>query len=129
MPTNFELVLDFMEAMGQEVRTDRSLPDQETQRLRLDLISEEVNELAIAIHNKSRIGIADALADILYVTYGAGAAYGLDMDALFWEVHRSNMSKMGADGKPIRRSDGKVLKGPNYREPQLEPLLQLKLRR
>ena len=93
--------------------------------MRLELIAEELGELEEAIANKDLVGIADALTDILYVTYGAGHAFGLDLDACFREVQRSNMSKLGEDGKPIYREDGKVLKGPNYSEPDLKKTLQL----
>jgi predicted HAD superfamily Cof-like phosphohydrolase len=121
--TNFELVGDFMEAFGQEVLDQPTWPDFETRMLRLDLIEEENNELETAIHEKDMVGVADALTDLLYVIYGAGHAFGLDLDVCFNEVHRSNMSKLGEDGRPIYREDGKVLKGPDYFEPNLAELI------
>lgn len=123
--TNFDHVRTFMKTFGQEVNTKPELPNDETSKLRLELIGEELGELEEAIANKDLVEIADALTDILYVTYGAGHAFGLDLDACFREVQRSNMSKLGEDGKPIYREDGKVLKGPNYSEPNLKKTLQL----
>ena len=123
--SNFDKVRDFMKTFGQEVKTEPELPNDETSKLRLELIGEELGELEEAIANKNLVEIADALTDILYVTYGAGHAFGLDLDACFREVQRSNMSKLGEDGKPIYREDGKVLKGPNYSEPDLKKTLQL----
>ena len=123
--TNFDKVRIFMETFGQEVKREPELPDDETSKLRLELIAEELGELEEAIDNKDLVEIADALTDILYVTYGAGHAFGLDLDACFREVQRSNMSKLGEDGKPIYREDGKVLKGSNYSEPDLKKTLQL----
>ncbi len=123
--TNFDKVRIFMETFGQEVKREPELPDDETSKLRLELIAEELGELEEAIANKDLVEIADALTDILYVTYGAGHAFGLDLDACFREVQRSNMSKLGEDGKPIYREDGKVLKGSNYSEPDLKKTLQL----
>ncbi len=123
--TNFDKVRIFMETFGQEVKREPELPDDETSKLRLELIAEELGELEEAIANKDFVEIADALTDILYVTYGAGHAFGLDLDACFREVQRSNMSKLGEDGKPIYREDGKVLKGSNYSEPDLKKTLQL----
>jgi len=117
--SNFRGVEDFMNAFGQEVKTEPEFPNEETQKLRVELIEEELGELKEAIEAKNLVAIADALTDILYVTYGAGHAFGIDLDRCFAEVQRSNMSKLGADGKPIYREDGKVLKGPNYREPNL----------
>jgi predicted HAD superfamily Cof-like phosphohydrolase len=114
-----------METFGQDVKRSPELPNDETSKLRLELIGEELGELEEAIANKDLVEIADALTDILYVTYGAGHAFGLDLDACFREVQRSNMSKLGEDGKPIYREDGKVLKGPNYSEPDLKKTLQL----
>ena len=121
--TNFELVGDFMESMDQEVRIKPSFPDEGIQRLRLDLIEEELDELQYGIDNKSLIEVADALTDLLYVVYGAGHAFGIDLDDCFHEVHRSNLSKLGPDFKPIKREDGKVLKGPNYKKPDLTDLI------
>jgi len=121
--TNNDKVKKFMETYGQEVKHRPEFPDADTCNLRLELIAEELNELYDAISDKDIIAVADALTDILYVTYGAGHAFGVDLDACFDEVQRSNMSKLGEDGKPIYRDDGKVLKGPNYSEPDLERVL------
>ena len=121
--TNFELVGDFMEAFGQDVHIEPAWPDFSTRELRLELIQEEVDELGEAMEQRDMVGIADALTDILYVVYGAGHAYGIDLDECFQEVHASNMSKLGEDGKPIRREDGKILKGPNFFEPDLQSCL------
>ena len=123
--TNFEKVGLFMKTFGQEVKTEPELPTKEIAKLRIELIVEELNELIDANEDKDLIGIADALTDILYVTYGAGHAFGIDLDSCFREVQRSNMSKLGEDGKPIYREDGKVLKGPNYSEPDLKKTLHL----
>lgn len=124
--TNFDRVKKFMKAFGQEVKTSAELPDNDTVDMRLNLIEEEFQELLTAVHDpniksdKERlVEIADALTDILYVTYGAGHAFGIDLDKCFHEVQASNMSKLGEDGKPIYREDGKVLKGPNYFAPDL----------
>ena len=121
--TNFEKVGDFMEAFGQEVLYIPTMPDFNLSALRLDLIEEEVQELRDGLANKSMLEIADALTDILYVVYGAGHAFGIDLDDCFNEVHSSNMTKLGADGRPLYRDDGKVMKGPNYREPDLTPFI------
>lgn len=121
--TNFDLVEDFMKAFGQEVKSDPDFPNDETVSLRIELIAEELNELFDACEQKDIVEVADALTDILYVTYGAGHAFGIDLDECFREVQRSNMSKLGEDGKPIYRDDGKVLKGPNYSEPDLKKFL------
>lgn len=121
--TNFDLVEDFMKAFGQEVKSDPDFPNDETVSLRIELIAEELNELFDACEQKDIVEVADALTDILYVTYGAGHAFGIDLDECFREVQRSNMSKLGEDGKPIYRDDGKVLKGPNYFEPDLKSIL------
>lgn len=121
--TNFELVGDFMEAFGQEVKLNPELPDQAVMDLRIDLIAEELEELQTAIDNRDLVEIADALTDILYVTYGAGHAFGIDLNDCLAEVHSSNMSKLGEDGRPIYREDGKVLKGPGYRAPDLESVI------
>lgn len=121
--TNFDLVEDFMKAFGQEVKSDPDFPNDETVSLRIELIAEELNELFDACEQKNIVEVADALTDILYVTYGAGHAFGIDLDECFREVQRSNMSKLGEDGKPIYRDDGKVLKGPNYSEPDLKKFL------
>ena len=121
--TNFTDVGKFMETFGQEVQTSPKIPKYATQMLRLSLILEEYTELEDAIAEGHMEGIADALTDILYVTYGAGHAFGIDLDKCFEEVQRSNMSKLGADGKPIYRDDGKIMKGPNYSEPDLKKVL------
>ena len=123
--TNFELVEDFMEAMGQEVNAVPTFPEYEIQRLRLDLIEEELDELHYAIDNKDMVEIADALGDLLYVVYGAGHAFGIDLDECFKEIHASNMSKLGPDGKPIKREDGKVLKPDTFFPPDLKSILGL----
>ena len=122
--SNFEDVKKFMETFGQIVRTKPQLPDKETMQLRYDLIEEELNELEHAMKTKNLKEVADALADILYVTYGAGCAYGIDLDKCFKEVQRSNMSKLGEDGKPIFNEKGKVMKGPNYIEPNLKQFVE-----
>lgn len=121
--TNFELAGDFMNAFGQEVLTEPTLPEQNLAKLRLELIREEVEELNVGIEGMDIVEIADALTDILYVVYGAGHAFGIDLDECYHEVHRSNMSKLGADGKPIYREDGKILKGPDYFHPNLKDIL------
>ena len=121
--TNFELAGDFMNAFGQEVLTEPTCPSPELAKLRLELIREEVEELNVGIEGMDIVEIADALTDILYVVYGAGHAFGIDLDECYHEVHRSNMSKLGEDGKPIYRDDGKVLKGPNYFHPNLKDIL------
>ena len=117
--SNFQKVKEFMETFGQDVKSSPKLPDQATQQLRVELIHEELTELVDALNNKDIVEVADALTDILYVTYGAGHAFGIDLDTCFDEVQRSNMSKLGEDGKPIYREDGKILKGPNYFAPDL----------
>jgi predicted HAD superfamily Cof-like phosphohydrolase len=122
--TNFELAGDFMTAFGQEVLTEPTLPSTELAKLRLELIREEFEELTVATNAMDMIEIADALTDILYVVYGAGHAFGIDLDACYAEVHNSNMSKLGEDGKPIYREDGKVMKGPNFRAPDLSRFCQ-----
>ena len=117
--SNFEKVGDFMEAFGQEVLYIPTMPDFNLAALRLDLIEEEVQELRDGLGRSSLLEVADALTDILYVVYGAGHAFGIDLDDCFHEVHRSNMTKLGEDGRPLYREDGKVMKGPNYEEPDL----------
>lgn len=121
--TNFELVGDFMEAFGQLVVDEPELPDEDTQNLRVALIEEELEELKVALKNKNIVEVADALTDLLYVIYGAGQSFGIDLDCCFFEVHRSNMSKLGTDGRPIYREDGKVLKGVGYSPPDLLSIL------
>ena len=113
-----------MSTFGQEVKTKPDFPDEKIQKLRIDLIEEELNELKDAIKNKDIKEVADALTDILYVTYGAGHAFGIDLDSCFDEVQKSNMSKLGKDGKPIYNEHGKVLKGPDYFKPNLEKFLK-----
>ena len=122
--SNFEDVKTFMETFGQMVRTKPQFPDEETMQLRYDLIKEELNELEQAMKTKNLKEIADALTDILYVTYGAGYAYGINLDKCFKEVQRANMSKLGNDGKPIYNEKGKVKKGPNYSEPNLKRFVE-----
>lgn len=121
--TNFDMVKEFMTTFGQKVEEEPTLSDLETRALRIDLIKEELSELVEALAEKDLVEVADALTDILYVTYGAGHAFGIDLDACFAEVQRSNMSKLGEDGKPIYRDDGKVMKGPNYSEPDLKTVI------
>ena len=121
--SNFELVGDFMEAFGQKVELEPTWPDFSTRELRLELIAEELDELSDAVAERDMIQIADALTDLLYVIYGAGHAFGIDLDECFREVHDSNMSKLGPNGRPIHREDGKVMKGPGYFEPDLENIL------
>ena len=123
--TNFKSVGKFMETFGQEVKKKPEIPDAKTVELRIELISEELEELWDACKDKDIVSIADALTDILYVTYGAGHAFGIDLDKCFAEVQRSNMSKLGKNGKPIYREDGKVMKGPKYSEPDLKNTLHL----
>lgn len=118
--TNFKRVGVWMKTFGQEVKRTPELPDANIKALRYDLIKEELDELWEGLCKNDMVEIADALTDILYVTYGAGHAFGIDLDKCFEEVQRSNMSKLGADGEPIYREDGKVLKGPNFFEPDLE---------
>jgi predicted HAD superfamily Cof-like phosphohydrolase len=117
--TNFEYVRKFMETFGQNIREKAEFPDKKIIALRYDLIQEELDELKEAIDNKDIKEVADALTDILYVTYGAGHAFGINLDKCFEEVQKSNMSKLGSDGKPIYNEKGKVMKGPNYFKPNL----------
>ena len=121
---NFEDVKKFMVTFSQVVRTKPQFPDDKTMQLRFDLIKEELNELELAMKTKNLKEIADALTDILYVTYGAGYAYGINLDKCFKEVQRANMSKLGNDGKPIYNEKGKVMKGPNYSEPNLKRFVE-----
>ncbi len=113
-----------MKTFGQIVRNKPQFPDEKTMKLRYDLIKEELNELEVAMKTKNLTEVADALTDILYVTYGAGCAYGIDLDICFKEVQRANMSKLGEDGKPIYNDKGKVMKGPNYLEPNLKQFIE-----
>ena len=122
--SNFTDVKIFMETFGQMVRTKPNFPDDKTMLLRLDLIKEELSELEEAMGTKNLKEVADALTDILYVTYGAGYAYGIDLDECFKEVQRANMSKLGEDGKPIYNEQGKVMKGPNYTKPDLSKFVK-----
>ena len=117
--TNFDSVREFMKTFGQEIKEKACFPDDKITSLRYDLIYEELEELREAIKNKDIKEVADALTDILYVTYGAGHAFGIDLDKCFEEVQNSNMSKLGSDGKPIYNDSGKVMKGPGYFEPNL----------
>ena len=117
--TNFKSVKIFMETFGQEIKEKASFPDDKITSLRYDLIKEELSELKEAIEKRDIKEVADALTDILYVTYGAGHAFGIDLDRCFEEVQSSNMSKLGSDGKPIYNDKGKVMKGPNYFKPDL----------
>ena len=121
--TNFERVKRFMETFGQETKEKAAFPNDKTTSLRYDLIKEELDELKDAIDKKDIKEVADALTDILYVTYGAGHAFGINLDKCFEEVQNSNMSKLGLDGKPIYNENGKVMKGPNYFKPDLSKLL------
>ena len=121
--TNFERVKKFMLTFGQEVKNKPSFPSEKIVNLRYALIEEELSELKDAIKIKDLNEVADALTDILYVTYGAGIAFGIDLDKCFEEVQNSNMSKLGSDGKPIYNDKGKVMKGPNYFKPDLNKFL------
>ena len=121
--TNFERVKMFMETFGQEIKEKACFPNEKITALRYDLIKEELNEFKEAIDNKDIKEVADALTDIIYVTYGAGHAFGIDLDKCFNEVQSSNMSKLGSDGKPIYNEKGKVMKGPNYFKPDLRKFI------
>ena len=122
--TNFESVRKFMETFGQEIKEKAKFPDEKVTSLRHDLIKEELEELKQAMETKNLKEVADALTDILYVTYGAGYAYGIDLHKCFKEVQRANMSKLGKDGKPIYNEKGKVMKGPNYTKPNLKKFIE-----
>ena len=122
--SNFSKVKTFMKTFGQEVKDKPSLPDKKIQDLRYELIKEELDEFKQAIEDKNLKEVADALTDILYVTYGAGHAFGIDLDKCFDEVQSSNMSKLGSNGKPIYNESGKVMKGPNYFQPNLRKFLE-----
>ena len=122
--SNFNKVKTFMETFGQEVKTKPSFSNDKVNNLRYDLIKEELEELKVAIENKDLLEVADALTDILYVTYGAGHALGIDLDKCFNEVQISNMSKLGENGKPIYNESGKVMKGPNYFKPNLQQFVE-----
>ena len=122
--SNFDDVKIFMQTFGQEVKSISGFPEEKIVKLRYDLIKEELNELQDAIKTKNLKEIADALTDILYVTYGAGHAYGINLDKCFSEVQRSNMSKLGEDGKPIYNEKGKVMKCPKYIRPNLKQFIE-----
>jgi len=124
--TNFRKVKNFMETFGQDVKNKPSFSTNKINKLRYDLIKEELDELKIALDNKDFLEVADALTDILYVTYGAGHAFGIDLDKCFQEVQRSNMSKLDENGKPIYNEEGKVMKGPRYFKPDLKKILNLR---
>jgi predicted HAD superfamily Cof-like phosphohydrolase len=121
--TNFEKVRKFMETFGQEIKEKAQFPNEKITSLRHDLIKEELDELKEAMDNNDIKEVADALTDILYVTYGAGHAFGINLDKCFEEVQNSNMSKLGSDGKPIYNDKGKVMKGPNYFKPDLNKFI------
>ena len=121
--SNFEKVKKFMQTFGQTVQTKAEFPEEKIIKLRQDLIAEELEELKLAIKEKNLVEVADALTDILYVTYGAGHAFGVNLDECFEEVQNSNMSKLGEDGKPIYNESGKVMKGPKYFKPDLRKYL------
>jgi len=122
--TNFEKVGNFMKTFGQEVKKKPSLSSNKINKLRLDLIEEELDELKVAINNNDLLEVADALTDILYVTYGAGHAFGINLDNCFDEVQNSNMSKLDETGKPIYNESGKVMKGSNYFKPNLTKFIK-----
>ena len=122
--TNFQKVKTFMQTFGQEVKSKPSFSSEKINDLRYNLIKEELDELKQAMYDKDLLEVADALTDILYVTYGAGIAFGIDLDKCFEEVQNSNMSKLGVDGKPIYNEAGKVMKGPNYFKPNLSKFVK-----
>ena len=122
--TNFLKVKKFMETFGQEVKSSPSFSSEKINKLRYNLIKEELDEFKEALDNNDLLEVADALTDILYVTYGAGHAFGIDLDACFQEVQSSNMSKLGENGKPIFNNEGKVMKGPNYFKPDLSKYIK-----
>ena len=122
--TNFEKVGLFMKTFGQEVKNKVELSTEKINLLRISLIKEELEELQQAIHENNILEVADALTDILYVTYGAGHAFGINLDKCFNEVQESNMSKLGENGKPIYNENGKVMKGPNYFKPELSKFIK-----
>ena len=121
--SNFDDVKNFMKIYDQEIKTESSFPSEKIIQLRYDLIKEELDELSVAIKDKDIVEVADALTDLLYVVYGAGHSFGIDLDKCFAEVQRSNMSKLDNDGKPIYNENGKVMKGPNYSKPNLKQFL------
>ena len=124
--TNFRKVKNFMETFGQDVKNKPSFSTNKTNKLRYDLIKEELDELKVALDYKDFLEVADALTDILYVTYGAGHAFGIDLDKCFQEVQNSNMSKLDENGKPIYNEDGKVMKGRRYFKPDLKKIINLR---
>ena len=121
--TNFEKVGIFMKSFGQEIKTSADLSSEKINELRINLIKEELNELIEAVKDNNILEVADALTDILYVTYGAGHAFGINLDRCFDEVQRSNMSKLDIKGRPIYNESGKVMKGPNYFKPDLKKII------
>ena len=121
--SNFNKVGTFMKTFGQEVKTNPSFSSDKINKLRIDLIKEELDELQEAMKNNDLLEVADALTDILYVTYGAGHAFGIDLDKCFDEVQNSNMSKLGENGEPIYNESGKVMKGPDYFKPDLSKFI------
>ena len=121
--TNFKKVKIFMETFGQEIKNKPSFSTEKINKLRYDLIKEELDELEVALNNRDIVEVADALTDILYVAYGAGHAFGIDLDKCFEEVQNSNMSKLDDNGKPIYNDSGKVMKGPKYFKPNLKKFL------
>ena len=121
--SNFSKVGTFMKTFGQEVKTKPSFSTDKINKLRLDLIKEELTELTEAMNNNDLLEVADALTDILYVTYGAGHAFGINLDKCFEEVQNSNMSKLDENSKPIYNENGKVMKGPNYFKPDLSKFI------
>ena len=123
--SNFNKVKAFMNTYGQDIKEKASFPEDSIVQLRVDLIEEELNELKEAIKNNDIVEVADALTDILYVTYGAGHSFGVNLDKCFDEVQRSNMSKLGEDGNPIYNLSGKVMKGPSYSPPDLKKIIKL----
>ena len=123
--SNFNKVKAFMNTYGQDIKEKASFPEDSIVQLRVDLIEEELNELKEAIKNNDIVEVADALTDILYVTYGAGHSFGVNLDKCFDEVQRSNMSKLGEDGNPIYNDSGKVMKGPSYSPPDLKKIIKL----
>ena len=121
--SNFDKVGEFMESFGQEIKESPDFPTPEIALLRYNLIAEELDEFSQAVVKNDLTGVADALSDLLYVVYGAGHAFGINLDLTFNIVHASNMSKLGEDGKPIYREDGKIMKGPNYTPPDLSIII------
>lgn len=126
MKTNFEMVGEFMNGFGQEAKTKPEFPDRKTAELRISLIEEEVKEFVLAVYDEEDIAnVAKELTDILYVVYGAGHAFGIDLDKCFAEVHKSNMTKFGPDGKVLRNEQGKIMKSKNYVPPDMKKLLDV----